>query len=77
MRARWIRVVAVVGLSGLALVAAVNLSISDALAREQVNTGAPAGTQIKPSYTDVSTLTIAGYESPETSTVVGEPGSAP
>jgi hypothetical protein len=76
MKARRFRVFAAVGLSTLAMVTAISLGIGNAFAQQQVNTGAPPGSQITPTYTDLSTLIIAGYESPETSTVVGEPGAA-
>lgn len=69
------RLSAAIGVPALALMAAVGLHVTNA--QPQVNTGAPPGSQIKPSHTDLSTLIIVGYESPETSTVVAKPASAP
>lgn len=72
----------VVGLTAIAATAAISLSAVTLNAyastsppkQQQVNL---TNTGIAPTYTDLSTLIIAGYESPETSTIATKPASAP
>ncbi len=59
---------AAISVPALAVMAAVGLHLTNA--EPKVDSGAPPGTYIAPTYTDLSTLTIVGYESPETSTIV-------
>lgn len=77
-----IRLSVAIGLAAVALMGAVGLSVTSANA-QGVNTP-PGGSRVEltntgiaPTQTDLSTLIIGGYESPETSTVAAKPASAP